>query len=146
MPFQELALFGLHDHRQLARLRPAGAAAHRRIDHGDALGLQLLGESACGEGIDGRHADHDVACLGSPDDAALARDHLLRLIGGLDDQAVPDRRGLAQGGFQALQDLDDVVVRQTRQVVTEQAVDRAVESGQPRLDRGPTRFESMFEP
>ncbi len=41
--------------------------------------------------------------------AETGRDHP---FGGFDDQPVPDRSGLAQGCFQALQDLDDVVVRQ----------------------------------
>ncbi|MFD6676325.1 hypothetical protein ACFWDA_18430 [Rhodococcus zopfii] len=66
--------------------------------------------------------------------AETGRDHP---FGGFDDQPVPDRSGLAQGCFQALQDLDDVVVRQAREIVAEQAVDGGVEGGQA-ADTNPT--------
>ena len=58
------------------------------------LAEKLVGELARREGIDGRHADHDVAGLGPLDDAAFAHDHRLGLVGGLDDQdrAIDRRR------------------------------------------------------
>ncbi len=67
-------------------------------------------------------------------------------FGRFHNQPVPDHRGFPQRGLQALQDLDDVVVGQARQVVVEQAGNGSVEGGQPRLDDlPPTLFESMFE-
>ena len=71
------------DDRQLARDRAPGPAAHRRIEHGDAARAEPIGEPPRGEGVDRAHADHDVAGLSALDDAALARDDLLGLRGGL---------------------------------------------------------------
>ncbi|MEZ5153918.1 hypothetical protein ACFWDA_06965 [Rhodococcus zopfii] len=45
-----------------------------------------------------------------------------------------DRGGLAQDGFEALEELDQVVAGEPGHVVAEQAVDDRVEGGQPRLE------------
>src|SRR5215470_16103822 len=52
-----------------------------------AMSLALsVSARARGEGIDGRHADHDVTGLGALDDAVGTGDQGLSLIGRLDDQ------------------------------------------------------------
>ncbi len=76
---------------QLGGRRPHGAAAHRGIEHGDALRGQVVVQAPRDQRIDRAHAHDDVAGPRSPDDTAWAGDDGLRLRGRLHHRDHPPR-------------------------------------------------------